>query len=186
MKVVFLDRDGVISQDRPDYITSWKEFEFIPRSLEAIKVLSANGFAPIVITNQSAVNRGRITRNTLTEIHDKMTDAITSHGGRIEAIYVCPHTPDNGCNCRKPKPGLILQAQKNYNLDLSSIPMIGDDKKDIVAAREAGCGMAILVRTGKGKETEKRLREEGIDVDYVADDLLDAVKWLIGHEPISS
>jgi D-glycero-D-manno-heptose 1,7-bisphosphate phosphatase len=185
MKVVFLDRDGVISKDRPDYITSWKKFEFIPRSLEAIKVLSENGFAPIVITNQSAVNRGLVTRNSLAEIHDKMTDVIISHGGRIESIYVCPHTPDNCCNCRKPKPGLILQAQKDYNLDLASIPMIGDDKKDIVAAREAGCGITILVRTGKGKETERRLREEGIIVDYVADDLLDAVRWLIAHELMS-
>ena len=177
-----MDRDGVISKDRPDYITSWKEFEFIPRSLEAIKALSENGFAPIVITNQSAVHRGLITRNSLEEIHEKMNDAITSHGGRIETIYVCPHTPEDGCNCRKPKPGLILQAQKDYHLDLSRIPMIGDDKKDIVAAREAGCGMTILVRTGKGKETERRLREEGIIVDYVADDLLDAVQWLLNKE----
>ena len=87
MKVVFLDRDGVISEDRPDYVTSWKAFEFIPGSLEAIKDLSENGFVPVVITNQSAVGRGRLTRDGLTKIHSKMTDAITSYGGRIEAIY---------------------------------------------------------------------------------------------------
>jgi D-glycero-D-manno-heptose 1,7-bisphosphate phosphatase len=181
MRVVFLDRDGVISKDRTDYIKSWEEFEFIPGSLEAIKKLSENGFTPILITNQSVINRRMVTRDGLAYIHGKMTDAITSYGGKIETIYYCPHTPDNGCNCRKPKPGLILQAQKDYDLDLSTIAMIGDSMKDMVVAGEAGCGMTILVRTGKGKTTEKRLKEEGVRVDYVADDLLDAVKWLIAH-----
>lgn len=179
MKVVFLDRDGVINKDRLDYVKSWKEFEFIPGSLEAIKQLTENGFAVILITNQSIINRGLVTHEELAKIHSNMTAAIASHGGRVENIYHCPHAPDNGCDCRKPKPGLILQAQKDYNLDLSTIPMIGDSMKDMLTAREAGCGALILVRTGKGEETEKRLEQEGVSVDYVADDLLDAAKWLL-------
>lgn len=179
MKYVFLDRDGVICRDRPDYLKSWEEFQFIPGSLEAIRELSKNGISPILITNQSVINRGMVTEDGLAYIHGRMIDAIRQSGGRVEKIYYCPHIPENGCNCRKPKPGLIFSARKEYDLDLAAIPMIGDSMKDMLVAAEAGCGMAILVRTGKGKETEKKLEKKRVRVDYVADNLLDAVNWLI-------
>jgi D-glycero-D-manno-heptose 1,7-bisphosphate phosphatase len=179
LKIVFMDRDGVINKDRPDYVTSWAEFEFLPRSLDALRLLTLNGYHIILITNQSVINRRMVTEAGLQEIHEKMTGAVVDHGGRIEGIYYCPHIPEDGCNCRKPEPGLIRQAQADYGLDLSNTCMIGDNLKDIRCARRAGCGRVILVRTGHGKETERLCREGDTTADHVADDLMAAVKWLL-------
>jgi D-glycero-D-manno-heptose 1,7-bisphosphate phosphatase len=177
-KVVFLDRDGVINRDSPEYIKSWSEFEFLPGSLEAIRQLTAKGFAIIVITNQSAVNRHLISKNELDHMHRLMEEIVRSHGGRIDDIFYCPHIPEDGCDCRKPKPGMIHSARDAYSIDLASSIMIGDSVRDIACARNAGCGQAILVKTGYGIEAEKRLPREGISADYIADDLYDAVGWI--------
>nr|HID57653.1 D-glycero-beta-D-manno-heptose 1,7-bisphosphate 7-phosphatase [Desulfobacterales bacterium] len=179
MKVIFLDRDGVINRDRPDHVKAWSEFEFLPGSLEAIRLLSNNGYSIILITNQSAVNRRLITEKGLAIIHERMIRRIEETGGRIEAIYFCPHTPDQGCECRKPKPGLIYKAQADYKLDLSKTCMIGDSLKDIECGWKAGCGKTVLVRTGKGKKTEPLLQKDGPKPDFIADDLLAAGKWLL-------
>ena len=181
LKIVFIDRDGVINRDRPDYVKSWSEFEFLPGSLDALKRLTLNGYSVIVITNQSVINRKFVTEAGVQEIHEKMTSAVVDHGGSIEAIYYCPHVPKDGCNCRKPEPGLIYRAQADYGLDLSKTCMIGDSLKDIQCARRAGCGSVILVRTGHGKETERLCQDAGTQADYVADDLMAAVKWLLGN-----
>ena len=181
LKTVFIDRDGVINKDRLDYVKSWAEFEFLPGSLDALKLLTVKGFHIIVITNQSIINRGLVTRAGLQEIHKRMTVAVVDHGGRIDEIYYCPHVPEDGCNCRKPEPGLICQAQADHGLDLSKTCMIGDSFKDISCARRAGCGRAILVRTGHGKEAERLCQDAGIKADHVADDLMAAVKWLLGE-----
>ena len=111
-RVVFLDRDGVINEDSPEYIKSWAEFRFISGSIEALRQLNANGFKAIVITNQSAVNRGLIPEPVLREMHDNMRQAVEKAGGFIADIFYCPHRPDEECACRKPKPGLIRQAQR--------------------------------------------------------------------------
>lgn len=182
MKVVFLDRDGVINQDSPDYIKSWSEFHFIPKSLDALAALTRHGFSIVLITNQSIIGRGMATRRTLDEIHDNMTRAVAAHGGKIHAIFFCPHTPDDNCSCRKPRPGLILQAQKEFSVNLSDCAMIGDSEKDIQTARNAGCGLAILVRTGNGNQALQTLEQKASQPDYVATDLLDAATWLIGRE----
>ncbi len=179
MKVVFVDRDGVINKDRADYVKGWREFELLPRSLDAMKLLAANGYRVIVITNQSVINRKMVTEAELQNIHDKMTETVAAHGGRIEAVYYCPHAPDDGCNCRKPEPGLILRAQADYALDASETCMVGDSLKDIECARRAGCGKAILVRTGHGQETEQLCRKAAIAPDHVADDLMAAVQWFL-------
>ena len=183
MKIVFIDRDGVINKDRPDYVRSWSEFEFLPGSLDALKLLTLNGYQIFLITNQSVINRRMLTAAGLREIHKKMTAAVVDHGGSIEAIYCCPHLPEDGCNCRKPEPGLIYRAQADYGLDLSKTCMIGDNMKDIWCARRAGCGRVILVRTGHGKEAERLCRDAGIKADHVADDLMAAVKWLLTDLP---
>jgi D-glycero-D-manno-heptose 1,7-bisphosphate phosphatase len=180
LNVVFIDRDGVINKDRPDYVKKWSEFEFLPGSLDALKLLTINGYHIIVVTNQSVINRRIVTAAGLQEIHEKMTGAVTDHGSSIEAIYYCPHVPEDGCNCRKPKPGLIYQAQSDYGLDLSRTCMIGDSLKDIWCARRAGCSRVILVRTGHGKEADRLCQNAGIKADHVADDLMTAVKWLLG------
>lgn len=179
MKVIFLDRDGVINKERPDYVKGWSEFEFLPGSLEAMKLLTLNGYCIIVITNQSAVNRKMITDAELQEIHDKMTADLAARGGNIEAIYYCPHLPEDDCSCRKPEPGLIYRAQTDYGLNLSETCVVGDSLKDMRIGRLTGCGRIILVRTGHGEETERICQDAGITPDYVADDLMAAVKWLL-------
>lgn len=178
-KVVFLDRDGVINRDSATYIKSWAEFEFIPGSLEAIKLLTLNGFIAIVITNQSVIHRNMVTEQGLEYIHDMMKKAVRSTGGEIKDIFFCPHIPEDRCNCRKPQPGLIFQAGQKYPIDIKTAAMVGDSAKDIECARSAGCKFAVLVQTGNGITAEKTLKTKQISPDYVARDLLDAVEWII-------
>jgi len=177
--VVFLDRDGVINLDRSDYIKSWSEFKFIPRSIEAIKELTLKGFHAIVITNQSVINRNMVSDKGLEYIFTMMKNEVRSGGGLIKDIFFCPHIPEDNCDCRKPKPGMILQAKRKYDIDLADAVMIGDSAKDIECARNAGCGTAVLVKTGNGVKAEKTLAEKKIYPDYIATDLYEAVQWMV-------
>ncbi len=180
-KTVFIDRDGVINQDSRAYIKSWSEFKFLPRSLRALKKLTQPNFQSYLITNQSAINRQMITPEKLTHIHRNMMAEIVAAGGRIDDIFFCPHLPVEGCNCRKPKPGLIYSAQKKYDIHLAGSYMIGDSAKDIACARQAGCGFALLVKTGNYATAINELSTAGIHSDYNASDLYDAVNWVIAH-----
>ena len=182
-KVVFLDRDGVINWDSPDYIKSWEEFEFFPKSIEAIRLLNVNGFATIIITNQSVINRNMVSKEGLEYIHALMKKAVQSGGGEIKDIFYCPHTPEDGCDCRKPEPGLIYQAQKKYQIDLPSSIMVGDSAKDIECARRAGCGLSVLVKSENFSNAERLLSEKKILPDYTASNLYDAVIWITSHFP---
>ena len=177
--VVFLDRDGVINLDHSDYIKSWSEFKFIPRSIEAIRELTVKGFHAIVITNQSVINRHMVSHQGLEYILTMMKKEIRSGGGLIHDIFYCPHIPEDNCDCRKPKPGLILQAKKKYDINLADAVMIGDSAKDIECARNAGCGTAVLVKTGNGVKAEKTLAEDKIYPDHIAQDLYEAVQWMV-------
>ena len=178
-KVVFLDRDGTINRDSDAYIKSWSEFKFLPRAIEALRALTAAGFTNIIISNQSALPRGLIPPAELERIHSKMKAAVQSQRGKIKDIFFCPHMPDAGCDCRKPEPGLIIQAQKKYAIDLAASVMIGDSAKDIECARNAGCGRSILVKTGNSREAEQILADKELRPDHVAQDLYDAVDWLL-------
>ena len=184
-RVVFLDRDGTINYDSPDYIKGRSEFKFIPGSIEAIRLLTLNGFTSIVITNQSALARDLISPGELDHIHFMMKSAIISGGGKITDIFFCPHLPNDGCDCRKPAPGMLLQAQRKYNIDLPSSTMVGDSAKDIECARNAGCGKAVLVKTGYGDEAEDLLKTKQIAADCTAKDLYDAVQWILANLPSS-
>ena len=177
--VVFLDRDGVINHDSPAYIKSLAEFQFISRSLSAIHKLTQSGIKTIVITNQSALHRGLIARETLDAIHTAMTAEIKNHGGRIHDIFFCPHTPQEKCTCRKPAPGMIENARKKHGIDLSMAGMVGDSAKDIACARNAGVRYAVLVKTGNFTKAQKELKELAVQPDQVAQDLYAAVEWLI-------
>jgi D-glycero-D-manno-heptose 1,7-bisphosphate phosphatase len=180
-KSVFLDRDGVINEDSPDYIKSWNEFRFLPGSLSGIAELTRHGFSVFVVSNQSAVNRKLMTRHTLEEMHARMRTAVEAAGGRILDIFYCPHRPDEGCACRKPEPGLLFTARGKYRIDLSRSVMVGDSAKDIECARRAGCALAVLVRTGNGSLAQRALAEKGLSPDHVADDLADASRWIIAR-----
>ena len=178
-KVIFLDRDGVINYDSPDYVKSWDEFRFLPGSLEALAALSAAGYTLILITNQAGVGRGLIPPAVLEDMHRRLQQAVAEQGGRIFDIFHCPHHPDENCDCRKPAPGMILQAAANYRIDTAGTIMIGDNAKDIVCGQQAGCGATILVRTGNGLQALKDLAGIGIQPTAVADNLLDAANMIL-------
>ena len=180
-KVIFLDRDGVINDDSPDYIKCWAEFRFLPGSLEAITLLTRHGYHLIVITNQSMINRRMVPLEVLEEIHHRMRSAVAGAGGRIDDILFCPHHPDENCDCRKPKPGLIFQARQQYGIDPAQTVMIGDSAKDIRCGRNAGCGATILVRTGNGESAERELAAERIRPDAVVADLLAAARLIVAQ-----
>jgi D-glycero-D-manno-heptose 1,7-bisphosphate phosphatase len=152
MKLVILDRDGVINLDSDQYIKSAAEWQPIPGSLEAIALLNQNGYRVVVATNQSGIGRGLFDMNALNMMHAKMHKALATVGGHVDAIFFCPHTPDDGCECRKPKPGLFLQIADRFDAELHGAHMIGDSHRDLEAGEAAGCKL-ILVRTGKGERT---------------------------------
>jgi D-glycero-D-manno-heptose 1,7-bisphosphate phosphatase len=176
--VIFLDRDGVINQDSPDYIKNRQEFIFIPGSISAICELCDLGFDIIIITNQSGLGRHLITPSNLNQIHDNLVREIRARGGRITDIFFCPHRPQDNCKCRKPLPGMLFKAQKKYAIDLATAIMVGDSAKDIECGRNAGVGKTILVKTGNFRAAQKILSEKGLRPDYVASDLLSAAKWI--------
>ena len=139
LKTVFVDRDGVINQERSDYVKSISELEIYPNVAKNIKLLKDAGFLVVVITNQSAVNRGIVTHETINQIHNSIQDHLKKSGTFLDGFYYCPHTPNENCNCRKPKPGLLQQAILELNIDLNSSWMIGDSDSDIEAADSVGC-----------------------------------------------
>lgn len=145
---VFVDRDGVINANRADHVLSWSEVEFLPGALDGLALLTRSGFDVIVVTNQAIVNRHQATRAAVDAIHARMVAEIERHGGAVRGVQVCPHRPDEGCGCRKPAPGLLLDAAVRYGVRLSDAILIGDHEHDLEAARRANCS-SILVLSGR-------------------------------------
>jgi D-glycero-D-manno-heptose 1,7-bisphosphate phosphatase len=144
-RAVFLDRDGVINESRYDYVKRWEEFRFLPGALAALRALANSPFLVVIITNQSAVGRGLMSSDTLDEIHRRMVWEIRVNGGRVDAIYYCPHVPDAQCSCRKPSPGLFHRAAEEHGIDLARSYSVGDKWTDLEAGRLAGCqGIRVL------------------------------------------
>ncbi len=144
-RVVFLDRDGVINKKlEGDYVKSYDEFIFLPGAIDAIKKIKQNGLMVIIITNQSGIGRGIMSENALIKLHEQMLAEMEKEGVNIDAIYYCPHSPDDGCNCRKPNDGLFKQALMDFNIDMKNSWMIGDEQKDIEAGEKAGCKTCLL------------------------------------------
>jgi D-glycero-D-manno-heptose 1,7-bisphosphate phosphatase len=161
MKLIILDRDGVINFDSDQFIKSPDEWKPIPGSLEAIARLTREGWRVVVATNQSGLARGLFEMATLNAIHAKMHKAVAQAGGRIEAVFYCPHAADMNCDCRKPKSGLFNEIAARYGHDLKGVPAIGDSLRDLLAAASVGA-RPLLVRTGKG---EKTLAAGGLPAD---------------------
>lgn len=164
MKLVILDRDGVINKESDAYIKSPEEWFPLPGSLEAIARLYKNGYSVVIASNQSGVGRGYFTLDTLAAIHGRMRREVEALGGKIDGVFFCPHRPEDNCDCRKPKTGLFKQIAERYKVDLKGVPMIGDAVRDIIAARSVG-GRPILVLTGRGREALDTLPE----VEHYAD-----------------
>lgn len=175
MSFVLLDRDGVINRDSDSFIKSPEEWEPLPGSLEAIAILSRSGYRIVVLSNQSGIARGLFDLPTLDHIHDKMRGRVAKAGGWIEAIYCCPHGPDDDCDCRKPKPGLLRRFAREFRTSLAGLPAIGDSLRDLEAARAAGAA-PMLVRTGKGETTLRQ--NPALDVP-VFPDLYEAAQFLL-------
>ena len=181
---IFLDRDGVINENRADYVKSWEEYRFLPGVFEPLSRLAQSPFTIVVISNQSPINRGILAQSEVEEINRRMIEDIHAHGGRIDGVFCCPHRPGENCNCRKPKPGLLLRAAESLNLDLESSYLIGDAASDIKAASAADC-CPILVLTGLGKEQLSLLQAEGYNHYHVTCDLQEAVEWILTREGIT-
>ena len=176
MKLVILDRDGVINRESAEFITSPEEWEAIPGSLQAIARLNQAGYRVVVATNQSAVGRRLLDMETLLRIHDKMRCQLAEAGGTLDAVFFCPHRPKDNCDCRKPKPGLFLDIAARLRVPLASVPAVGDSVRDVEAAEAVGA-CPILVRTGNGQQAEAGMASGSHVV--VCDDLAAVANGLI-------
>jgi D-glycero-D-manno-heptose 1,7-bisphosphate phosphatase len=152
MKLIILDRDGVINHDSAEYIKTPAEWKPIAGSLEAVARLNQDGYRVVIATNQSGIGRGLFDMATLNAIHDKMHKALAQVGGRVDAVFFCPHAQQAECACRKPRPGLLTDIAHRFNTDLAGVPVVGDALRDLQAAVEVGA-QPVLVLTGKGEKT---------------------------------
>jgi D-glycero-D-manno-heptose 1,7-bisphosphate phosphatase len=181
-KAVFLDRDGVINKKLPEggYVTCWEDFEFLPRVVEAIAQLNRAGFYVIVITNQRCIAKGLMTVAELETIHQLMSESLAERGARIDAIYYCPHGMKPICRCRKPAPGMFVDAARDYGIELPESWVIGDSDIDMEAGKSAGCKTArLLGETGEETDADQSVRTSG---ELVANSLLDAVRQILHYE----
>ena len=153
MKLIILDRDGVINEDSDQFIKNTTEWKAIPGSLEAIAKLNHAGYRVVVASNQSGIGRGLLDMGALNAINDKMYRVLSQVGGRIDALFYCPHAAEANCDCRKPKPGMFIDIAQRFNVDLAGVPSVGDSLRDLQAAVTAGA-QPMLVLTGKGAKTE--------------------------------
>jgi D-glycero-D-manno-heptose 1,7-bisphosphate phosphatase len=172
LSAVFLDRDGVINRKRPEgsYVTSWDEFEFLPNALEGLAMLARAAVPVIVVTNQRGIARGAMTAEDLIEIHDRLRATAGAAGGRLDAIYHCPH--EGPCRCRKPEPGMFEDAAVDFGIRLEETAVIGDQPSDMAAAARIGALQVLVAGDGTAARTVDP------QISYVARDLLDAVCWL--------
>lgn len=181
MKALFLDRDGTLNFDRV-YINDPKLIELIPGAAEALVEAKKAGYLFIVVTNQSGVGRGLIPPDQIEKIHRRLDELLEPYGVKISSYKICPHAPKDKCQCRKPSPKLVLEAARDFSLDLEKCSFIGDKWTDVQTGLNAKCGASILLRSGKGLEEEKMWKIQGKpnpQPSYVADDLQDAVEWLL-------
>lgn len=187
MKLVILDRDGVVNEDSPDYVKTVAEWRPLPGSIAAIARLSQAGYRVVIATNQSGLARGLFGLDELEAIHAKMVTLVEAAGGTIDGIFYCPHSPDAACDCRKPAPGLLDAIAREMGVELPGVPLIGDSLRDLQAGLARGC-LPILVRTGKGHHTELKLAEQpqtALRNAPVFDDLAQASEFVLaqGHRP---
>jgi D-glycero-D-manno-heptose 1,7-bisphosphate phosphatase len=184
---VFIDRDGTLTEE-VGYVNHPQRLRLLPRSAEAIRLLNDAGVPAVVVTNQAGIARGYFTQEILDAVNGALVEQLKQAGAHLDGIYVCPHHPTEGappfrvaCECRKPKPGLLLRAAGDLGLDLAASTMIGDKPSDLVPGREVGAA-TVLVLTGYGRgEWEYRQSRFEVKPDHVADDLLDAVEWALAR-----
>ncbi len=176
---LFLDRDGVLNENRQDHVKSWSEFRFLPGVLDALATLNSIQVPIVAITNQAAVHQGQVPSSTIDEIHQRMLAEVRMRSGRIDSVYYCPHRADENCSCRKPQPGLLNAAARDLDIDLQRSVLVGDWTTDIAAGHQVGCG-TILVLTGRGEDARRQIFSNGhVRPDAIAADLQRAVPLII-------
>ena len=182
MKLVILDRDGTVNQDSAEFIKTPEEWLPLPGALEAIARLNHAGWHVVIASNQSGLGRGLFDVSMLNSIHGKMHKMLAAVGGRVDAVFYCPHAPDEGCHCRKPEPGLFEQIGERYGLDLQGVPTVGDTARDVLAGERVGCE-PHLVLTGKGAAYRgRRLPRNFPKMTQVHDDLAAFADFLIARD----
>jgi histidinol-phosphate phosphatase family protein len=181
---VFLDRDGVLIENRSDYVRDWSQVSIFQNTFSALSAIHVTGYKTVMVTNQSAVGRRLISLQIADEINKKLVEVIHVNGGHVDAVYMCPHHPDDDCSCRKPKPGLFLQAAEELSLDLSRSWMIGDAWSDLLAGQAAGLSHTVMVKTGRGKEQLLQSQPKQLNGFHLFDNVLDAAQAIVSFKSI--
>lgn len=175
---LFLDRDGVIIENRQDYVRSWTDVTIYPQALGALAKIKSSQHKIFIITNQSVVGRGLISQDAAREINERLVKEIQFSGGRIDGVFMCPHAPQDNCNCRKPQPGLLLDAASMHSIDLQNSILIGDALSDILAGQQAGIPRNVLVLTGRGLDQSTLPLASQIPEFLTYENLFDALEDL--------
>jgi D-glycero-D-manno-heptose 1,7-bisphosphate phosphatase len=176
-KAIFLDRDGVLIENQPGYVRSWADVQVLPGVPQALEMLRLEGFVLLVVSNQSVVGRGLMSLETMQMLNRQIEAELLRLGGGVDASYLCPHAPNEGCACRKPQPGLLLQAAQDWQVDLQQSFLIGDALTDLQAGRAAGA-RPLLVRSGRGAAQERLLDPQEWSDLAIFDNLADAARWI--------
>jgi D-glycero-D-manno-heptose 1,7-bisphosphate phosphatase len=171
---IFLDRDGVLIENRDDYVREWSHVTLLPNAIDALTGFHRAGFKIIIVTNQSAVGRGMMTFHEAQKINERLVKTIGEYGGWVDAVFMCPHKPEDTCICRKPQPGLLLQAAREFSIDLPASWMVGDAWTDILAGQAAGVEGSIIVRTGRGAAQLNQPQPSEIQPFHVCENVLEA------------
>lgn len=177
---VFLDRDGTINEE-VGYLDNPADLRLIPGAAEAIRLLNDAGVPVIVVTNQAGIGRGYFSEARVKAIHERLAKLLAAHGAHLNAIYYCPHHPDDGCDCRKPNPGMLKRAAEEHGIDLGRSFVVGDKVSDVEAGRRAGC-RTVLVLTGYGTEAQEMFKRLDFQPNFTARDLLEAVRWILTQQ----
>ncbi len=157
-RLVILGRDGILNEYREGHVAAVEEWQAVPGALEAVARINHAGWHTVVATNQSGIGRGMIDMSAVNTVHTHMNQQLQMQGGRIDAVFFCPHTPEDACDCRKPKPGLMLDIARRYGVDLGSVPMVGDTARDLIAAQAAGCEPHLVLSGRAAKLTPEQVQ----------------------------
>ena len=182
---IFIDRDGVIIENRADYVQSWSQVRLFPDAVHALSNSRLEEYKIVVVTNQSAVGRGIISLETAVDINDRLVHMIRDMGSRIDGVYLCPHSPEDRCDCRKPKPGMLLRAAKELSLDLKRSWMIGDAWSDVQAGQAAGVHSTVMVKTGRGADQLSLPRPENVTEFLVCENLPQAIETILADRQMA-
>lgn len=178
---VFLDRDGVLIENRTEYVREWSQVLVYPKTYFSLKSIQKAGYKIVIVTNQSAIGRGLMTLETANAINQRLVDLIRDNNAQVDGVYLCPHRPEDACDCRKPNPGMLIQAASELSLDLSRSWLVGDAWSDVLAGQAVNLRGEVLVKTGRGFDQLNLPKPDGVNFCHIADDLAKAVQIIVSN-----